>query len=496
MSRLDEQIQDLTPPEPGRPAAGPSRKCCRHSVMGGSQGLHRAGPTFARFKSSYVRPADPRARPASPPGGGACRRGAGAAARAHAGPGGRGRPGPGAGHGGRAARRRGVGERPRVHRLHPARSRGGPAGDRAHRAAPPLRRRRPLRGGAAPRRRARPGREAPLAPRRERRGRPLLDLPRPPARPPDRRALRGERGRSPERRDHLQRHLDGRLLGRGLALRRQPRRAGLVGGDAHPVLRAALPSRGHADVGRQRLARHPEEERERLARARAEDGERPRLAHGRAHRHPRGEAAHAARPRAVRRGRRRDRARRPGRPVLRRLVRLRQRRPRPAAQGRQQLRPRRHRQPGLRPGRGGPGGREPHRLRDLLPREAPLLRGGSADLRQLRPQRREQLLRVHAHRARPLLHAAHRPRPAGVPGERVRVGPPGHDHPRRRQVHREERVGVERRPPRGGHRARAGAVGRRGRPRAAGGRAPHQLLRPARAPRPGARRVRRAASPR
>ena len=92
-----------------------------------------------------------------------------------------------------------------------------------------------------------------------------------------------------------------------------------------------------------------------------------------------------------------------------------------------ELRPRRHRQPGLRPGRGGPGGREPHRLRDLLPREAPLLRGGSADLRQLRPQRREQLLRVHAHRARPLLHAAHRPRPAGVPGEpssRRSPGPP------------------------------------------------------------------------
>ena len=43
---------------------------------------------------------------------------------------------------------------------------GGPARDRAHRAAPPLRRRRPLRRSAARRRRARPHREAPVAPRR------------------------------------------------------------------------------------------------------------------------------------------------------------------------------------------------------------------------------------------------------------------------------------------------------------------------------------------
>ncbi len=395
-------------------------------------------------------------------------------------------------HGGRAARRRGLGERPSLRRLHPARSRGGPAGDRAHRAAPPLRRRRPLRGGAAPRRRAREDREAPLAPRRERRGRPLLPLPRPPARPSHRRALRGERGRGPERRDHLQRHLDGRLVGRGVALRRPPRRAGLVGGDADPLLRAALPPRRPPDLGRQRLARHPAEERGGLARARAEDRERPRLAHGRAHRHPRREAAHAARPRAVRRGRRRDGPRGRGRPVLRRTARLRQRRPRPPPQGRRELRPRRHAQPGLRPGRGGPGGREPHRLRDLLPGEAPLLRGGGADLRQLRPERREQLLRVHAYGARPLLHAAHRPGPAGGPGDRVRGGPAGHHDPRRRQVHREERVGMERGRPRGGDRARAGVVAGRGRPRAAGGRAPEQLLRPASAPRPVARRLRRA----
>ena len=82
--------------------------------------------------------------------------------------------------------------------------------------------------------------------------------------------------------------------------------------------------------------------------------------------------------------------------------------------------------------------------------------------------------------------------PQGYPEAEFVVGPAGHHHPRRRQAHREERVGLERGRPRGGDRARAGAVGRRGRPRAAGGRAPHQLLRPARAPRPGARRVRRA----
>ena len=52
----------------------------------------------------------------------------------------------------------------------------------------------------------------------------------------------------------------------------------------------------------------------------------------------------------------------------------------------------RHGQPRLRPGRGRPGGREPHRLRDVLPREASVLHRGRADLHQLRAQRRQQLL--------------------------------------------------------------------------------------------------------
>ena len=48
--------------------------------------------------------------------------------------------------------------------------------------------------------------------------------------------------------------------------------------------------------------------------------------------------------------------------------------------------------------------------------------------------------------------------PQGYPEAEFVVGPARHHDPRRRQVHREERVGVERRRPRGGHRARAGAV--------------------------------------
>ena len=251
MSGLDEQIQDLTPApslddRPVRPAPEVLSQLCHGGVTGTTSGW-----PYICYLQKFVCPPGRSSCSSCPSLLGAAPAGAARAPRPEP------TPAP-AVEAARAPAPVTVDGRlddeawasvPAVHRLHPARSRGGPAGDRAHRAAPPLRRRRPLRGGAAPRRRARPDREAPLAPRRERRGRPLLHLPRPPARPPHRRALRGERGRGPERRDHLQRHLDGRLVGRGVALRRPPRRAGLVGGDADPLLRAALPPRRLARPG-------------------------------------------------------------------------------------------------------------------------------------------------------------------------------------------------------------------------------------------------------
>ena len=177
--------------------------------------------------------------------------------------------------------RGGLAEGRRLCGLPPARPRGGPAGDRGHRAASRLRRRRALRRRPALRPRSGAGRPAPVAPRRAGRRRPLHGLPRPAPRPAHGCPLRGERRRRAARRHHLQRHLDRPIVGRGLGVAGHARRAGLDGRDADPVLGAALPAGPVPDLGHQRRALHPEEERERLAGAGAQARERARLAHGR-----------------------------------------------------------------------------------------------------------------------------------------------------------------------------------------------------------------------
>ena len=112
---------------------------------------------------------------------------------------------------------------------------------------------------------------------------------------------------------------------------------------------------------------------------------------------------------------RRIRAARAGRePVQRRLARVRGGRRRPEVGRDQQLDARRHRQPGFRTGGGRPGRRQPVAVRDLLSREAPVLPGRRADLRQLRAGRRQQLLGLQYIRPGHLLFTADRPDATGV----------------------------------------------------------------------------------
>ena len=193
------------------------------------------------------------------------------------------------------------------------------------------------------------------------------------------------------------------------------RRAGLDRRVAHPAVAAALHVRRASDVGRQRDAVHPPQERARLARARAEERKRPRLADGPPDRDGRA-PSEAARGVAAVHGRPcRVRAACPGRQPLQRWVAcLRGGRSRPEMGRDQQPDARRYGQPGLRPGRGRPGGRQPVAVRDLLSREAAVLPRGRADLRQFRRDRRQQLLGVQHVRSRDLLLAADRPDAAGV----------------------------------------------------------------------------------
>ena len=180
-----------------------------------------------------------------------------------------------------------------------------------------------------------------------------------------------------------------------------------------------------------------------------------------------------------------------GDPVPLRPQRVRQRRPRPAPQARRQLRARRHRQPRLRPGRGRPGGRQPDRLRDLLPGEAAVLRRGRADLRQLRPQRARTTTtgtcaasptcstrggsaarRRARRRARTSTRRA-RPRSSGRPRSRARAPAAGASGVLEAVTGREEALWAD------------GPS-----ERAAGDRAAHELLRRAREPGPRPSRLR------
>ena len=133
-----------------------------------------------------------------------------------------------------------------------------------------------------------------------------------------------------------------------------------------------------------------------------------------------------------------------GQPVQRRVARLRRRPGLDLKWGlTSNLTLERHRQPGLRPGRGRSGGRQPHAVRDLLPGEAAVLPRGLADLRQLRPRRRQQLLGLQQVRAADLLLAAHRPAPqVSASGDFVDRAVGDH-HPRRGEAHRQDAGRVE-----------------------------------------------------
>ena len=154
----------------------------------------------------------------------------------------------------------------------------------------------------------------------------------------------------------------------------------------------------------------------------------------------------------------------------------------------------RDREPRLRPGRGGPGRREPDGVRDVLRREAPVLHRGLAGVQPVRPQRRQRLHGVQPHEPDAVLLAPHRPHAAGRGAGRVRRPAVGDDHPRRGEADRQDEPRVDRELHRRRHRRGSSPTRRPDgarEPRRGG--AAHQLPGGARAPRRRtARRVRHA----
>ena len=301
-------------------------------------------------------------------------------------------------------------------RIPPARPEPGGARDRAHRSAHPLRRPRPLRRGAgsttaSP---ARIGRQLSrrdvvaeadsfslfLDPHHDHRTGVEFQV--------------SAAGVQRDARD-LRRQLRGRHLGRGLGVGGDGRRRGLDRGDADPLLAAPLPGSSPAHLGGQRAARRPQQERGVVAGPGAQERERARLPHG----PPRGHRAgsrpgdtSSSLPYASVRAEHVEPAR-PGDPWndgsrlfggagldFKYGVGSGH-----GARGRDQ--------PRLRPGGGRPGGGQPHRLRDLLRGEAPVLHRGQPGLPPLRPQRGERLHDLLLPRAAALLFATDRPGAAG-----------------------------------------------------------------------------------
>src|SRR2546426_503516 len=220
------------------------------------------------------------------------------------------------------------------------------------------------------------------------------------------------------------------LVGRGVGGEGHPRFARLDGGAAHPVLPAPFHPEAAVQVGDQFPAPHRAQKRAGLPRLHAQERQRLRVAirgpGGDRAGHPaaaaRGVALHDRQSGAL--------VPDPGQSVQRRLeadARHRRRRPHRA---RAQPHPQRHGEPRLRPGRGGSGGGEPERRRDVFPGEAAVLHRGRVDL-QLRPGRGAQLLGVQLGRAPVLLQSPHRPRPAGKRAEcRLQRHARGGAHPR------------------------------------------------------------------
>ena len=193
----------------------------------------------------------------------------------------------------RPARRAGVAGGARRRRLPPARPRPGAAGHGADRAAPPVRRPRALRRGAARRRRARTGSSASspaatasprptrftlyLDPHRDRRTGVVLQVS---AAGVQRDAAIYDDNFEDDTWDAVWESAvtcDGRRLD---------------GRDAGPLLAAPLPHGPRPRLGRERAPRRAPQERELVARPRAQERERPRVAHG----GPRGHRRDRARP--------------------------------------------------------------------------------------------------------------------------------------------------------------------------------------------------------
>ena len=182
-----------------------------------------------------------------------------------------------------------------------------------------------------------------------------------------------------------------------------------------PFSQLRFPTVARPRLGRERAPRRPPQERELVARPRAEERERPRLAHGGASRastgsSPGGTSSSCPTCRA---GPSTSSPPTAGDPWNDGSRLFGGRRARLQVRARQRHGARGRREPRLRPGRGGPRRRQPHRLRDLLRGEAAVLHRGQPGLPALRPQRGERLHDLLLPGAAAVLLAAHRARAAG-----------------------------------------------------------------------------------
>ena len=184
--------------------------------------------------------------------------------------------------------------------------------------------------------------------------------------------------------------------------RRQPQRSRLARGISRTVLPAALSSRRRLDLRAGHRARdRPPQRNDDLAAA-GKERDRFRVVVRRADRPADRPVAEAPRAGALRRRRREDAAGRRRQPAAGREGGWRGSGRRSQVRAETEPHAHGHGQSGLRPGRSGPGGRQPVGVRDVLLRAAALLRRGRRHLPVQRRLQRRQL-------QRPFLLAPHRP---------------------------------------------------------------------------------------
>ena len=271
----------------------------------------------------------------------------------------------------------------RGHAVHPVRARRGPARDPANRGSRPVRRRCSVRVPAGARHQ--PGRDREPADAARSgvvfgsagRGHRLL------LRPAHGFPVRGQPGGREAGRLPLRRHGRGHWMGCGLGRRCRARRRRVERRVPNPLLAAALPRPGRADLGHQ-LRAAPRAPGGTL-------GVGPHDPRRRRHRLAFRGTARAAKPRSTSTagglslfaGPPAARPRRRGQPLLSPQRRSGIGGRRPQVRGDLRHHPGRDRQPGLRAGRGRPGPGQPDRLRDVLPGAQAVLRRGRGHL-QLR----------------------------------------------------------------------------------------------------------------